>query len=67
MEKSSVTVDVYKCARCGSEHPQLKFTAFTIPAIVHGTNVTYTHFAMCPVCNEPILIRSLNSTSDDET
>lgn len=38
------------CARCGQTHQNIEVREFTEPAD------KYTHFAICPSTNEPILI-----------
>jgi len=44
------------CARCGEEHLNLVAKPFTVPAD------KYTHWMMCPVLHEPILVE----VEDDE-
>ena len=50
--------DVKCCARCGQDHDQLEFTAFTeqAEAPIGRTGKRLTHFATCPTYNEPILM-----------
>jgi len=43
--------DVFHCVRCGKDHKQLEFKKLQN----HGS--LFTHFAMCPNCAQPILLR----------
>jgi hypothetical protein len=43
-------IDVKCCARCGGDHDQLRF-------MVLGGHERYTHWAICPVSTQPILLR----------
>lgn len=43
--------DVKHCARCGEDHAKLKFTKLTLAGARHS------HWAMCPVNAEPIMLR----------
>jgi hypothetical protein len=54
IEANLMNVNVKDCPRCKQDHLQssLYATPF-VPAIAGG----YTHFAMCPTLNQPILIR----------
>lgn len=48
-------VDLVGCARCeGDGHKALEFKSFTIPVEDY-----WTHWAMCPTVDEPILYVSL--------
>jgi hypothetical protein len=58
MSKSEVR-DVINCSRCDSaQHKKLVFRRFKRPIIVGNGNAqtTFTHWAMCPILNQPILI-----------
>jgi hypothetical protein len=44
------------CARCGGNHSDIEFREFTNHFSPDGGAV-YTHWAMCPTLNEPILMR----------
>lgn len=46
-----MNVDVNRCARCGQDHEGLEFRLFDRPC------GEWTHWAMCPVTQEPILCR----------
>jgi hypothetical protein len=46
-----VTVDVHRCARCGNDHKALRFSQFQERNIDKNT-----HWALCPVLQEPILL-----------
>lgn len=50
-ELDRLTTDIEGCARCGGEHNQLAFTPFRRPMD------EWTHWAMCPVNGEPIVLR----------
>lgn len=54
------------CARClGEGHKALVFHAFTLNQI-EDSNGNFTHWAMCPVVNEPILMRVTPEGGDAE-
>jgi len=50
---------VKECPRCGHQHPDLVFKAFTEP--VHSGEMheqqTFTHWTLCPANGEPILVQ----------
>ncbi|MFZ5440473.1 MAG: hypothetical protein ACOZQL_10720 [Myxococcota bacterium] len=49
--------DVLSCARCGGNHENIETFAFTNPiAPAELAPFKWTHWAMCPVKGEPILI-----------
>lgn len=52
------------CARCEANHMNLTFQTFRIP--VHEDGCLFTHWAMCPTTQEPILMRFI-ATEDKET
>lgn len=45
-------VKIKKCVRCGESHPRVEFKEF----INMPVRLPYTHWGMCPVTNEPILM-----------
>lgn len=51
----SEVIDVTNCARCGSDHTNLKFFKFNHP--VKDEAGSWTHWAICPNLNEPVLMR----------
>ncbi len=51
------------CPRCGEPHKNLIYKQFKIkPASFDGTTVVATHWAMCPVMDEPVLRLILDGT-----
>ena len=49
------------CPRCGEPHKNLNYKQFKIaPASFGGMTVVATHWAMCPIMDEPILRLSLD-------
>lgn len=61
MTEPPITFDQVGCARCdGDGHEHITFQPFTRPMVVDAW--TFTHWAMCPTVNEPIL---LTSTPDE--
>lgn len=50
-EKVYIMLDIYRCARCGVDHKQMKFVYFTNPP------EDYVGYAMCPTNGEPVLLR----------
>lgn len=53
------SVQVYNCARCTQDH-QLYFKQFIYHPVTDINSVPYTHWAMCPVLNEPVLMRIID-------
>jgi recombinational DNA repair protein (RecF pathway) len=53
-----VTIDVRHCARCQQDHDAVEFKPLT------NAPPECSHWAMCPVTNEPILM--LSSFAPDE-
>jgi hypothetical protein len=49
-------ISIRGCARCGGTHEHLRFKVFTFP-IENPDGSVYTHFAICPQFNEPIVMR----------
>lgn len=52
--------DLEKCARCGRDHPRIQFQKLLNPVR------DITHWAMCPVTEEPILMRVLVVYHEDK-
>lgn len=48
-DREELIIDVDKCARCGKNHSNLKFTRIY-------NLIRYTHWCMCPNVNQPILL-----------
>jgi len=48
------------CARCGGEHADIEFVLLTNPE-----RCRYTHWAMCPVAEQPILLRIAEEVADE--
>ena len=48
---------VSRCARCGQDH-EVEFKKLKKPIEIGltGVTTTYTHWGMCPINNEPILM-----------
>lgn len=63
-EKGTYTTDVIKCARCGSLHQQIVFAKLQQPIEAH--EYIFTHWALCPRNNEPILLQILDDETDAE-
>jgi hypothetical protein len=51
-DEADFTVGVYGCARCGGDHVAVRFHKFSRP------NPSYSHWGLCPVTGEPILMAS---------
>jgi hypothetical protein len=52
--KEFTTDEIINCARCGEKHIGVVFKPFT-KQINISEDEFYTHWAMCPKLNEPIL------------
>jgi hypothetical protein len=57
--KAIIKVDVRRCARCRGDHNKLHFKKLIFPIEAHEE---YTHFALCPKNNQPILMRVYEQT-----
>jgi hypothetical protein len=58
LDDKSILVIVKSCARCGEDHTYLEFKLFTEPMVI--AEITFTHWAVCPVTKEPILMRIID-------
>lgn len=53
------------CARCwGDGHSELLFNELTHP--IEDSNGNFTHWALCPTTNEPILMRVVPESGNSE-
>ncbi len=50
MKAKPFEIAVKRCARCGKNHKKVLFKPFK------NENPTYTHWALCPTNEEPILM-----------
>lgn len=50
-EEGYLTIDLVNCARCGKNHPALKFTIMDHPSD------DYRYWALCPNGKGPILLK----------
>lgn len=58
MGKWTMQVDIQNCTRCGGNHENVVFSRFTQrPHKDNGAMIEWTHWAMCPKVEEPILAR----------
>lgn len=55
-----VPVQVHSCARCSQDH-QMYFVTFAYHPVTSQDAVEFTHWGMCPVLNEPVLMRIVNT------
>jgi len=52
-----VFVNVITCPRCGDhQHSKLKFETFIKTPITAPDGSVFTHYAICPITGEPILM-----------
>jgi hypothetical protein len=56
-------ITVHKCARCGFTHPDLKFKKLTNP-IEDCNDTIWDWWTLCPVTQEPILLRIQEKPSE---
>ncbi len=60
-----ITLSIVGCARChGDGHYDLIFAPFTFPVELDGGE-PLTHWALCPVTGEPILLLFVSDTADE--
>lgn len=57
MEDGNVQTSIVNCARCNNNHEDIIFTPLT-------NGIRYSHFAMCPVINQPILMYIIDDSSE---
>lgn len=48
-------VNIKNCARCHGNHEDVEFVRFNTP-VYEGESLVWTHWAMCPTNEEPILL-----------
>ncbi len=65
-EKVTILVDVKQCARCSQDHDQLKFNLFISPILDSNFSV-WNYWALCPVTQEPILLRIQERPSEQDS
>lgn len=53
----TVTTNISNCARCGGNHVAMKFEPLKRAMVEHSL----THWAMCPITQEPVLLGILLS------
>lgn len=58
MNNTEFTTNINNCARCGENHTNLLFKKFTNDC--NG----FTHFAICPTNQEPILLKIVEDNED---
>jgi len=56
----NITTTVLHCARCGENHEDLLFSLFTNP-IEDSDGTVWAYWAMCPITDEPILLRTTDN------
>lgn len=61
-EPKIITTDVRNCARCGMVHPNTKFLGFDNPVASPDGEIIWTHWALCPLNKQPILLRVIEET-----
>ena len=49
--KHELATAVENCARCGGDHPAIRWRTFTMP------NPNYTYWGICPCTGEPIMMK----------
>jgi hypothetical protein len=54
--KQELSISVVNCARCDTTHESLVFKRFLSP-VRRCDTLLYTHWSICPVTREPILLR----------
>lgn len=61
------TIDMLRCTRCGGDHKGVVFKALNKPMRVEGASQRdydeFTHWAMCPTLNEPLIAKMLGVTT----
>jgi len=55
------TISLSNCARCGGAHEQLEVKPLDNPPD------RYTHFAMCPISQQPIMVKIVAEQGSDST
>lgn len=55
-ELKPLTVNLTTCARCGGFHAAMQFSKLTRPMATPAGD-TLTHWALCPVNGEPVLLK----------
>lgn len=56
--QGSLVLPVQHCARCGQDHEKLNYKAFVNP-IEDEDGTVWSHWALCPVTGDPVLMRKL--------
>lgn len=61
--RTAFRTTIWNCARCGDDHEDRPFYAFTQPPVIEG--VEYAYWGICPVTADPILNRIMETEEDD--
>ena len=59
-DKNIGPLDIFHCARCGQDHEMLTFKPFTDTVEDESGNVLFSHWCLCPINAEPILMKVEN-------
>ena len=57
----TMKVDVQRCARCGEDHQAMEFNRFDTPL-----DEEWTHWALCPVRHEPVVLKIVDTEDSAE-
>jgi hypothetical protein len=58
MPTEKVKADIRYCPRCEQSHAQLEFVVFVDRLVTDDySEIEWTHWALCPTLQEPILLR----------
>lgn len=64
VEQKTIVLDIVGCARChGGGHDGLEFRRLTHP--LDAGEYHFTHWAMCPLILEPILLTIMDKEDDE--
>lgn len=63
MTEEEKTYKITSCARCGKDHEGIVYKKLTNP-LVHA-DTSFTHWAMCPDLDEPIMMYFIEKTVID--
>lgn len=60
-------ITIHRCARYGQDHVNLEFKEFTQNPIEDSDGTIWNYWALCPITNEPILLKKQETTINETT
>lgn len=66
MSETKVMKKLTGCARCSGTHENLEYKPFSKHPIEDTDGTIWDSFAICPITNEPILVKTEQLSKEDQ-